>query len=43
MSLELGSAGSLNQALLGLLEVNDVPDRVQVLNGRRCKHEDITK
>lgn len=31
-SLELGTAGSLEVALLGLLEVDDVPDGVEVLH-----------
>lgn len=34
--LELGAAGGLGEALLGLVEVDDVPDGVEVLwYGRR--------
>ena len=37
MSLELGSTDSLKETLLGLLEVDDVPDGVEVLKkGRHC-------
>ena len=32
MSLELGSTDSLKETLLGLLEVDDVPDRLEVLD-----------
>lgn len=33
---ELGTTRSLNEALLGLIEVDDMPNRFEVLNNARC-------